>query len=106
VQADPIKPTLKAPGYQLLKPKDAEPLLNVAFKFTLRRYIVGRLEALQQAVGRGLHSSAFRLNVSAFCEIGVRLGGAFRGYSAGIGGVARVCFVLETAEVELRGGRV
>jgi hypothetical protein len=35
VQVEPIKPVLKAPGYQLFRPKDDKPLLNVAFKFYL-----------------------------------------------------------------------
>jgi hypothetical protein len=41
--------------------------------------------------GRGLHSSTFRLNVSAFCG----LGATFTGYSGGVyevpGGVEGVC---------------
>jgi len=59
--------------------------------------------------GRGLHSSTFRLNLSAFCAIG----GAFRGslvggyrVLAGCKGVSRVQFVSETAKVEPRSGRV
>jgi len=61
---------------------------------------------------RGLHSFTFRLNVSAFCGTG----GAFRGCSGGVQGyygvlrgyqgVSRVHFVSETAQVELRSGRV
>ena len=57
----------------------------------------------------GLHSSTFRLNVSAFRGIGV----AYRGCSGnieevfgGIRGVSRVYFVSETAQVELNSGRV
>ena len=62
--------------------------------------------------GRGLHSSTFRLNVSSLC--GIR--GAFRGCLGGVYGVlwgirgyqgaSRVCFVSETAQVELKRGRV
>jgi len=59
--------------------------------------------------GRGLHSSTFRLNVSAFCGIGIVFGdylrggaGGFRGY----GGKCRVYFVSETAQIELKSGRV
>jgi len=94
---------------------------------------------------RGLHSSTFRLNVSAFCGIGVLLGvvqGAFRGCSEGVQGVFKGCSgdvqgvsrgcsgsvqgcsggvqgvswgikrclecisVLETAQVELKSGRM
>jgi hypothetical protein len=59
--------------------------------------------------GRGLHSSTFRLNLSAFCGIrgairgcqGVVRGGIRRYY-----GVFRVYFVSETAQVELISGRV
>ena len=66
-------------------------------------------------MGRGLHSSTFRLNLSAFRGIGVHLGviygvsrgclGGVRGYE-GDQGVCRVCFVSETAQVELKSGRV
>ena len=41
VQADPIKPTLKAPGAKRLKLKYDEPLSNVAFTFNMRRYTRG-----------------------------------------------------------------
>ena len=71
---------------------------------------VGQCEAhhLAQAVpgpgpprARGLHSSTFRLNVNDFCGIG----GVFRG-SLGGRGMSRVYFVSETAQVELKSGRV
>ena len=58
---------------------------------------------------RGLHSSTFQLNLSAFHVIG----GAFRGYLEGAKGVlggSRGCLgvilVLVTAQVELRSGHV
>jgi len=38
VHVDPIKPTLKAPGTNLLKLDYDEPLSNFAFKLKLRRY--------------------------------------------------------------------
>jgi len=38
VQVDPFKPTLKAPGTNLLTPKCDEPLSTFAFKVSLRRY--------------------------------------------------------------------
>jgi NADH:ubiquinone reductase (non-electrogenic) len=64
---------------------------------------------LKEVEDRGLHSSTFRLNLSAFCGIG----GAFRNCSGGgkkvfrgYQGVFRVHFVSETAQVELRSGRV
>jgi hypothetical protein len=48
---------------------------------------------------RGLHSSAFRLNVSTFCGIGVAFrcwaGGAYE-MSCQIAGIFRVYFVSET----------
>ena len=60
----------------------------------------------------GLHSSTLRLNVSAFCGTGCtsrgclggvwELSGGLRAYY----GVFRVCFVSETAQVELKSGRV
>jgi len=59
-------------------------------------------------VGRGLHSSTFRLDVTALYGIG----GAFRvvqGGSRGVQGyqqVFRVYIVSETAQVELESGQV
>ena len=43
MQADPIKPALKAPGSKHLNPKYDEPLFNFAFNFNfnLRRCIQG-----------------------------------------------------------------
>ena len=38
MQADPIKPILKAPGTERLKLQCDEPLSNFAFRFKLRRY--------------------------------------------------------------------
>jgi hypothetical protein len=38
VQVDPIKPTLKAPGTQRLKPRYDESVPSFAFNFNLRRY--------------------------------------------------------------------
>ena len=55
--------------------------------------------------GRGLHSSTFQLNLSVFYGIG----GACRGYLARIKGVFGVCgcfLVSDTAQVDLRSGRV
>jgi len=58
--------------------------------------------------GRGLHSFTFQLNVSAFCGIG----GAFRGCLGlgfeveGVLGGVRVYIASETAQVELKSGRV
>ena len=62
-------------------------------------------QAVTWIAGRGLHSSTFRLNLSASCGIGVRLRdvhGVFRRCQ----GVFRVYFVSEMAQVELRSGRV
>ena len=60
-------------------------------------------------VGRGLHSFTFQLNVSAFCGIGGAFRGSFRGCSGVLGGM-RGCagwvFLSETAQVELKSGRV
>jgi hypothetical protein len=55
--------------------------------------------------GRGLHSSTFRLNVSALCGIGGALGGCVGGVY-GVLGVPTVSFLSETAQVELNSGRV
>jgi len=38
VQVDPMKPTVKAPGSERLKPKCDDILSDFAFKFNLRRY--------------------------------------------------------------------
>ena len=76
MQVDPMKPTLKAPGIKLLKLECDEPLSEFAFKFNLRRYSEegGDVDLRDkqddhdayEAFGRGLHSSTFQLNVSAF----------------------------------------
>ena len=91
VQVGPIKPTLKPPGAKRLKRHCDVLLSTVAFKFNLRFYITETplLDRLLDALGRGLHSSTFRLNVSALCEMGVHLGlfiGCFRRIFAGIRG--------------------
>ena len=57
---------------------------------------------------RGLNSAIFRLNLSAFCRIGVH-SGIVQGFSRRYEGVVwnlRVCFVPETAQVELKSERV
>jgi len=41
VQIDPIQPTLKAPGSERLKPKHVEVLSSFAFRFNVRRYMMG-----------------------------------------------------------------
>jgi hypothetical protein len=57
----------------------------------------------------GLHSSTFRLSVSALCGIGdivrVCLGGVEE-ESGGLRGLFRVYLVSELAQVELKSGRV
>jgi hypothetical protein len=61
--------------------------------------------AVRRPRGRGLHSSTIQLNVSAFCGIG----GACMGHSGGVSGyegVTMVYLVSETAQVELKSGRV
>ena len=75
----PIKPMLKAPGNRRLKLKHDVPLLNFAFNFKLRRYIMAlnyastingfthmNLTKLDVLSGRGLDSSTFQLNLSRF----------------------------------------
>ena len=93
MQLDPIKPTLKAPGAKRLKLTCDILLSTSAFKFKLRRYFedvaptdtalnngggadgddsIQRLHVPHEdtmCLGRGSHSSTFRLNVSAFCGI-------------------------------------
>jgi hypothetical protein len=96
-----MKLALKAPGTKHLKLKYVEPPSNVASDLNLRYYTLAalterfpnspyaelgltageqqkitelRLEKLGVVFqGRGLHSSTFRLNVSALCGIGVAL---------------------------------
>jgi hypothetical protein len=98
-----------------LKLQYDEQLSNFAFKFNFRRYTkegyyIGReVAAGDPEHGRGLHSFTFQLNVSASYGIG----GAFRGYfggvyevSGGVRGCLGCAFVSETAQVELRSGRV
>jgi len=65
----------------------------------------GRSGPGDRPAGMGLHSSTFRLNLSATCGIG----GAFRGSLGGVReyyGVSKVCFRVRMAQVELRSGRV
>ena len=79
LQVDPIKPVLKPPRTQRLKLKYGKLLLSFAFKSNLRRYILGsgigngtaddKPIILTDILGRGLHSSTFRLNMSTFCWI-------------------------------------
>ena len=55
--------------------------------------------------GRGLHSSTFRLNISAYWGIG----GAFEGCLGGVRsvrGVFKVYFVSESSQAQLKSGRV
>ena len=66
-------------------------------------------QVAEQDMGRGLHSSTFRLDVSAFCGIGgvIRgcVGGAYE-VLGGIRGCLRENSVSEPAQVELKSGRV
>ena len=93
MQVDPIQPKLKPPGIRRLRLKYDNCFqfcLKFAFKFKLRRYTKDKtsthlaeqrvesyeeaFQKIQQATGRGLHSPTFRLNLSAFCRIGVHPG--------------------------------
>jgi len=72
VQVDPIKPTLKASGTKRLKLECDEPISDCAFKFNLRRYILGEVAVaaactaveLAWVIGRGLHLFTLELNLS------------------------------------------
>ena len=66
MQVEPLKPTSKAPGSTHLKLKCDEPLSTFAFKFNLRRYNKEKQFGAYNAwaMGRGLHSSTFQLNLS------------------------------------------
>jgi hypothetical protein len=75
VQVDHIKPAMKEPGTKRLKLISDELLLNLAFNFYLRRYIMALAVACHRggyahdtklAIGRGLHSSTFELILSRF----------------------------------------
>ena len=75
LQVDPtMKPTLKAPLSKRLNLEHDNLLSDFAFSFNLRRYSqVSIRDYVTQTggkmLGRGLHSSTFRLNVSTFCGI-------------------------------------
>ena len=70
MQVDPIKPTLNSPGNQRLKLEHDEALASFALKVSLRRYTkatkasASRVES-ERAMGRGLHSFPFQLNLSS-----------------------------------------
>ena len=94
---------------------------DAAFNLELKAYVDGSASApiptyfveglpagrefCRDADGRGLHSSTFRLNVSAFCGMGDcfwKCQGSVEGVFGGI----RVYFVSESAQVELKSGLV
>ena len=119
VQDEPMKSVLNLLGTKRLKLKYDELLSSVAFKFKLRRYITASRSGdttascftslnARSCTRQGLHSSTFRLNVSAFRGIGGAIRGCLKGVWEVMGywGVFRVYFVLETAQVELKSGRV
>jgi len=58
VQADPIKPTLKALGIKLLKLRYEELLSKIAFKFNLRRYTMAARAAATAARSPAARSPA------------------------------------------------
>ena len=64
--------------------------------------------ALEQALGRGLHSFTAQLNLSAFYWIGGACRDCVDLVKGVLGGVmvCRVFCVSDTAQVELRSGRV
>ena len=67
MQADPIKPTLKAPGTKRLKLQHDELLSNFAFKINLRRYNVADIAADAVSVapaGRSVLVGRCRLTLS------------------------------------------
>ena len=55
MQVDPMKPKLKPPGVEHLKPKCGMPLSHYAFKFNLRRYIQEFVEELCRVFGAAYH---------------------------------------------------
>jgi len=78
------------------------PWLEVAAEY-------GAYEGAVEVVGRGLHSSTFRLNVSALCGIRGAFRGCLRGWVGGVreyDGLRGVCFESEVVQVELKSGRV
>jgi len=65
-----MKPALKAPGTNSLKLNYDEPLSNFAFNCNLRRYtMVSEMgfDVAASALGRGLHSFPFQLNLTCLC---------------------------------------
>jgi hypothetical protein len=63
VQIDPIKPTFKAPGTNILVLKYDKPLSTFAFKYNLRRYTV-KLRNLLDAYGE--YPRKYRLLAGAY----------------------------------------
>jgi hypothetical protein len=91
-----------------LKLKCDELLSTFAFKFNLRRYQEVRAAVapiptlvLCWDCGRGLHSSNFWLNLSAFCGIGGECRGCLRGVQ-GVSGDIRGCLGFIMRQKRLR----
>ena len=75
MQLDPIKPTLKAPGFKLLKLNYDKPLSNFAFKFNLRRYTQGNFRP-GDWICNGCRAHNFASRSACFkCKVGNPQGG-------------------------------
>jgi len=61
---------------------ECTPLVVAHLKDILQEQIASKRARFERLLGMGLHSSTFRLNVSAFCGIG----GALRGCLGGVWG--------------------
>ena len=60
----------------------------------------------KQPLGRGLHSSTFRLSFSIFCGIGFAFSGCLKGVSGCSRGDLRCYLCHQLLRLELRSGRV
>jgi hypothetical protein len=80
-------------------------LSSFVFESNLRLYTTVISRDAGQA-GKGLHSSTFWLNLSAFCGIQGAFGGHLGVVQQVSGDILRAHFASKTAQVELKSGRV
>ena len=69
VQADPIKPVVKAPRSERLKLKCDDLLSRFAFRFNLRRYSLAEVEWRLVLNEKALHGAEVRARMVGRCRL-------------------------------------